>query len=275
VISLNPKSLGIISNFLNESINVLNSTLGPIRAPSNIRATVRIDYNPSLCKDWHDTGYCGFGDSCIYIHDRGDYKSGWELEKEWEAEQAQKSKRFSVTTGGHHDHGDEEEEEEEEGPPRKCQICEEAFKSPVTTSCKHYFCEKCIFAEYRTSKNCPVCSRPLNGNFNVAHDVLARDKAEGGQTKSKKKEGRIVLGQVDESERKAKRNEGEDGEEGGLEGVDFGAEGSESEEEEDRGKKGKKKEDDDEEVLRKIGEEFKAQRNKKNKFEIQSDWNYT
>jgi len=39
----------------------MNRTLGPIRAPSNIRATVRFDYNPSLCKDWHDTGYCGFG----------------------------------------------------------------------------------------------------------------------------------------------------------------------------------------------------------------------
>ncbi len=26
-------------------------------------------------------GYCGFGDSCIYIHDRGDYKTGWELEE--------------------------------------------------------------------------------------------------------------------------------------------------------------------------------------------------
>ncbi len=39
-----------------------------------------------LCKDYHDTGYCCFGDSCLYIHDRGDYKSGWELEKEWEKE---------------------------------------------------------------------------------------------------------------------------------------------------------------------------------------------
>ena len=23
-------------------------------------------------------------DSCIYLHDRGDYKTGWQLEKEWE-----------------------------------------------------------------------------------------------------------------------------------------------------------------------------------------------
>ena len=51
-----------------------------------------MDYNPSLCKDYHDTGYCCFGDSCLYIHDRGDYKSGWELEKEWLEEQKELAK---------------------------------------------------------------------------------------------------------------------------------------------------------------------------------------
>jgi len=54
--------------------------MGPIRASSNIRATCRFDFHPSLCKDYHDTGYCVFGDSCLYLHDRGDYKSGWEQE---------------------------------------------------------------------------------------------------------------------------------------------------------------------------------------------------
>ena len=28
----------------------------PFRAPTNIRSTCRFDYNPSLCKDYHDTG---------------------------------------------------------------------------------------------------------------------------------------------------------------------------------------------------------------------------
>lgn len=55
-----------------------------------MRFTSRFDYNPSLCKDYHDTGYCTFGDSCIYGHDRGDYKTGWEIEKEWEEEQKKK-----------------------------------------------------------------------------------------------------------------------------------------------------------------------------------------
>jgi len=34
---------------------------GPIRAPLHLRATVRWDYQPDICKDWKETGYCGFG----------------------------------------------------------------------------------------------------------------------------------------------------------------------------------------------------------------------
>jgi RING finger protein 113A len=49
---------------------------GPIRAPTNLRATVRWDYQPDICKDYKETGYCGFGDSCKFMHDRSDYKHG-------------------------------------------------------------------------------------------------------------------------------------------------------------------------------------------------------
>lgn len=43
--------------------------------------TVRFDYQPDICKDYKETGFCGYGDSCKFVHDRGDYKSGWELDK--------------------------------------------------------------------------------------------------------------------------------------------------------------------------------------------------
>lgn len=29
-------------------------------------------------------------DTCIFLHDRSDYKSGWQLEKEWEQKQKEK-----------------------------------------------------------------------------------------------------------------------------------------------------------------------------------------
>lgn len=54
---------------------------GPLRASQHVRTTVRFDYQPDICKDYKETGYCGYGDACKFVHDRGDYKSGWELER--------------------------------------------------------------------------------------------------------------------------------------------------------------------------------------------------
>lgn len=56
-------------------------THGPLRASTNVRMTVRFDYQPDICKDYKETGFCGYGDACKFVHDRGDYKSGWELDK--------------------------------------------------------------------------------------------------------------------------------------------------------------------------------------------------
>eukprot|EP00967_Tisochrysis_lutea_P010500 scaffold12024_cov22-Tisochrysis_lutea.AAC.1 len=35
----------------------------------------------SLCKDYKETGFCSYGDSCKFMHDRGDYKMSWELDR--------------------------------------------------------------------------------------------------------------------------------------------------------------------------------------------------
>lgn len=71
------------------------SNFGPIRAPTNIRISCRFDYNPELCKDWHDSGYCVFGNSCLYSHDRTNYKTGWELEKDFEQQERERWKRIN------------------------------------------------------------------------------------------------------------------------------------------------------------------------------------
>lgn len=39
---------------------------GPMRAPDNLRATVRWDYQPDLCKDYKETGFCGFGGESLF-----------------------------------------------------------------------------------------------------------------------------------------------------------------------------------------------------------------
>ncbi|XP_060081259.1 E3 ubiquitin-protein ligase RNF113A-like [Ylistrum balloti] len=138
---------------------------GPIRAPANLRATVRWDYQPDICKDYKETGFCGFGDSCKFFHDRGDYKHGWQLEREME------EGRY-----GKNDEGNYEISSDEDDLPFKCFICREFFKDPIVTKCKHYFCEKCALSQYRKSKRCFVCGEQTMGVFNPAKDLIAKMK---------------------------------------------------------------------------------------------------
>lgn len=66
--------------------------LSPVKYSSNLRITCQFDYQPNICKDYKETGYCGYGDSCKFLHDRGDYKSGWQLDREWDALKASKKR---------------------------------------------------------------------------------------------------------------------------------------------------------------------------------------
>ena len=42
-----------------------------------IKSSIRVDYKPGICKDFRDTGFCGFGDNCQFLHDRSDLYMGW------------------------------------------------------------------------------------------------------------------------------------------------------------------------------------------------------
>ncbi|XP_053205915.1 E3 ubiquitin-protein ligase RNF113A-like [Panonychus citri] len=81
IIREGPKDMGATSERQIDSgkEGVANKSKGPMKAPSNIRPTIRWDYQPDICKDFKETGFCGFGDSCIFLHDRTDYKAGWQL----------------------------------------------------------------------------------------------------------------------------------------------------------------------------------------------------
>jgi hypothetical protein len=107
---------------------------GPQRAPLHVRSSVRWDYQPDICKDYKETGYCGFGDTCKFLHDRSDYKSGWQIDREVDSGEynAVDVRQYEV-----HD-----AKEEEDPIPFACFICREPFTAPVVTKCKHYFCEK-------------------------------------------------------------------------------------------------------------------------------------
>ena len=139
---------------------------GPVRAPTNIRSTVRWDYKPDLCKDYKETGYCGFGDSCIFMHDRTDYKSGWQIEQEYAAGQY----------GADDADAAKYEVPEEDNLPFKCLFCRQSFTRPVVTKCRHYFCEACALAHHRKSTRCFVCGTQTSGIFNPAKEIARRIK---------------------------------------------------------------------------------------------------
>eukprot|EP00112_Aurelia_sp_Birch-Aquarium-sp1_P001009 Seg1098.4 transcript_id=Seg1098.4/GoldUCD/mRNA.D3Y31 product="RING finger protein 113A" protein_id=Seg1098.4/GoldUCD/D3Y31 len=138
---------------------------GPIRAPQNIRSTVRWDYQPDICKDYKETGFCGFGDSCKFLHDRSDYKHGWQLEREYQS--------------GDYDKGDPhayEIDSDDEELPFACLMCRESFKNPVVTKCGHYFCEQCALKHFKKSSRCFTCNEQTSGVFNPAKEIIKRMK---------------------------------------------------------------------------------------------------
>jgi len=147
---------------------------GPVRASSHIRVTARFDYQPDLCKDFKETGYCGYGDACKFMHDRGDYKSGWQLEREWdEQEKIKVADRASGKRSG--DPEPKPEAEEDDEIPFACFVCRRAFTNPVVTKCKHFFCEKCALENHAKTKKCFVCNEPTGGIFNVpSKQILAK-----------------------------------------------------------------------------------------------------
>jgi len=139
---------------------------GPQRAPAHLRATVRWDYAPDICKDYKETGFCGFGDSCKFMHDRGDYKFGWQLEREQEqgtyGQDDEDMNKYKISS------------DEDDDLPFKCFICKQSFTKPVVTKCKHYFCEKCALDQYRKSQRCYACGAQTGGVFNPAKDIMAK-----------------------------------------------------------------------------------------------------
>ena len=178
-----------------------SGALGPSRAPANVRGICRVDYAPDVCKDWKETGQCPFGDACIFLHDRGDYKSGWQIERDWAAAKKDKERRVAevLAAGGTLEEAEALERAAEGGAggggggggapqppplPFACHICRGPFQAPVQTACGHYFCEGCALERNRASPDCAFCGAPTHGIFHAAPKLraamLERKAKEGG-----------------------------------------------------------------------------------------------
>ncbi|KAN0067056.1 hypothetical protein V8E54_014842 [Elaphomyces granulatus] len=169
------KGVANYQSFIQKNPNAPAKQVGPMKAPTNIRTITVTDYCPDVCKDYKQTGFCGFGDSCKFLHAREDYKQGWEIDREWEistkgkklAGQTVSSRGKDAKTAGD---GDEDEYDDEllKSIPFACVICKKSYTNPIITKCGHYFCESCALQRYRKSPSCAVCGAGTSGVFNVA-----------------------------------------------------------------------------------------------------------
>ncbi|WFD32082.1 N-terminal methionine N(alpha)-acetyltransferase NatE [Malassezia sp. CBS 17886] len=160
---------------------------GPVRAPSNVRTVTVFDYQPDICKDYKETGYCGFGDTCKFLHDRSDYLAGWQLNEDSAPADA-RAGTFGL-----------EDEDEDEDVPFACLICREPFSDPVVTLCGHYFCASCAIRRFAKTPKCFACGEKTKGLFNSATKILDRMNRRN-QTRAEERRERRRLHGLDEGD---------------------------------------------------------------------------
>lgn len=121
--------------------------------PDNMNSTLIMDMQPDVCKDFQKTGYCGYGDSCKFLHSRDDFKAGWKLNTDWVIDDHNKKLDECIDI------------------PFKCVLCEQDYKSPIVTKCGHYFCNACFLERLRTDKSCFICHKDTQGSAKVASNL--------------------------------------------------------------------------------------------------------
>ncbi|PHJ17353.1 zinc finger (ccch type) motif-containing protein [Cystoisospora suis] len=194
---------------------------GPVRGTNNVRMTMYVDYNPEICKDYKETGYCGFGNTCKFMHDRHDYKGGWQIDKEWEEMQKKKQEKLRRIAEGLADSDEDTDKssdsgdpsEDEDGLPFACLKCREKWTedmNPVVTRCGHYFCEDCAYSHYRTSIKCFQCGEETQGIFNVAHNLIKKIKSleeNRAHKEERRKRRRPIVGAVASADNESQSEE--------------------------------------------------------------------
>ncbi|KAI0001256.1 hypothetical protein BJV74DRAFT_819293 [Russula compacta] len=146
---------------------------GPVRSNnSTIRTVTIVDYQPDVCKDYKETGFCGFGDTCKFLHDRGTYLAGWQLDK------------LAANPQKRAEDASDDADSSDDDIPFACLIGRHAFTDPIVTRCGHYFCSSCAIKRFAKTPKCAACGAPTGGIFNRADKIIAKMKKtqEDGQS---------------------------------------------------------------------------------------------
>ena len=199
------KGAAAYQSFVAKNPDAPSRAVGPVKAPTNIRTITVTDFAPDVCKDYKQTGFCGFGDSCKFLHAREDYKQGWELDRDWEIGGKDKKKKGGGGTAK--DLADAQDSDEEdaalEGIPFACIICKKPYSNPIVTKCGHHFCEACALQRYRKNPNCAACGAGTGGVFNGAKSlkkILERKRERAKRRREKAKEAGEEVSEDEENE---------------------------------------------------------------------------
>lgn len=188
-------------SYIEKEPNAPERKVGPQKAASNVRTITMVDYTPDVCKDYKQTGFCGFGDNCKFLHAREDYAAGWKLDKEWEMKTKGKKLDGTVVASANRDLSQKDEDGIDlamlEKIPFACIICKKPYKNPIVTKCGHYFCEACALKRYRKDPTCANCSAKTFGVFNGARNLQKLlDKKQKWEDKKKAEEEEAKAGEA-------------------------------------------------------------------------------
>ena len=190
-------------SFVQKNPNAPSRTVGPVKAATNVRTITVTDFAPDVCKDYKQTGFCGFGDSCKFLHAREDYKQGWELDRDWEkvGDKGKRGGGGKVVKSLAEAEDSEEEDAALEGIPFACILCKKPYTNPIITKCGHYFCEGCALQRYRKNPSCAACGAGTGGVFNGAKNlrkILDRKRERARKRREKAKETGEEVSEEDE-----------------------------------------------------------------------------
>ncbi|KAF2763351.1 hypothetical protein EJ05DRAFT_34898 [Pseudovirgaria hyperparasitica] len=134
---------------------------GPIKAAKNVRTIIITDFAPDVCKDYKKTGFCGFGDSCKYLHQRENYAAGHTLDADWDKKTKEEREGGTIVASANRrllettNCKESVEDPEVKASKEPCRICNGPYREPVRTKCGHYFCLKCANPAPNVTGMCP------------------------------------------------------------------------------------------------------------------------